>query len=657
VSSKVTPKKPELDIPPALLRLGLDADRLQAMEPEQIREIVKRVKTLGRHARTHGPQTDDELHAYIKKHLGVDIPRTSVCEDHDPPFKFIADVYFERLVVKVGDEEYSVQAALALANRGGSKTHNVAIVHYLNSTFKPGCGCLQFGATEQQGKRCYENIEDWCYEHDENGSRLDGKVKPFILGEPMRSETKWRTGSKVEVVAGSEKAVSGPHPQKAGADEVDQMDRGVWNQSRGMAVAKQATGPLPEFMERFNGMIPPQDIVTSTRNSRNGLMQELLDEVEEDIEQGNIPLFAVFIWCIFETIAEVPNCRGANKDDRERRLAELGRDPCELCTCNKVVKGRWEDGKPRTLEEVCQGKAFKSRGWKPYVDFVSTFKRNTPGTWLLQHECREGEDENNYIKGWTLDAYGVHGYEPKPEYGRIYQGIDWGGTNPHAVLWFQYLTVDVPCLDFKYNPIFLQAGIYVLFKEIYVSGIDAFKLAHQVKAQEDAYRAQYGNRWRVVARFMDPQGRGERIHFGTRGMKGVWPIVTRDKATMITTVQNVVIDDRFAVDVDGAPMFCEEVEVWQKDPKTDKEIDTFNHTMAAWRYGIANSEVLEGKRNPGRGGAATSDGDAATRRARKASAGSHTTSAALRSVKRSGPVSLTGNGRHPTDQFKDPMTR
>jgi hypothetical protein len=79
-------------------------------------------------------------------------------------------------------------------------------------------------------------------------------------------------------------------------------------------------------------------------------------------------------------------------------------------------------------------------------------------------------------------------------------------------------------------------------------------------------------------------------------MKSQWPIKTRDKMRMIETVQNLVIDDRFAVDVEQAEMFCEEIEIWQKNPKTGKELDKFNHAMAAWRYGISNAEVLEQQR-------------------------------------------------------------
>jgi hypothetical protein len=252
-------------------------------------------------------------------------------------------------------------------------------------------------------------------------------------------------------------------------------------------VTNKATGPLPKFMKDLNlDTIPPQDIVTSTRNSRHGLMQELIDEILEDEKEGNIPQFNLFTWCIWETVAEVPNCRGADPVARAKRLAELGMDPTSLCECNRVVKGREVDNEgkvtKRTLEGVCAGKAFRARGWKPYVDLVTTFKRNTKGTWTLQHECREGKDENTYIEDWDLTYYGIRGFKPNPGNGPIYQGIDWGGTNAHAVLWFQYLHVDVPALDYNFEPIFLSSHIYVLFKEIYAASIDTAKLADRVIA-------------------------------------------------------------------------------------------------------------------------------------------------------------------------------
>jgi len=480
----------------------------------------------------------------------------------------------------------------------------------MNSTFKPGCESLTFGATEGQSRRCYSHIEDWCYEHDPETGRRTEIVKPFILDRPLKAHTRWKIGSLVEIVAGSENAVSGPHPAKAHADEIDLMDEPVWNQSRGLAVTNPATGPLPRFMSRFNGMIPPQDIVTSTRNSTTGLMQGLLDEIADDVKNGDIPQFSLRTWCIWECIAEVPNCQNAPRDQRESRLKELGRDPTELCQCHRVAKGYHPDGTRRLLKHECgeigkaspghEYKGFRARGWKPYIDLTQTFKRNTPGTWTLQHLCRTGRNENSYVEGWSLNLYGIRSYEPHPLYGPIYQGIDWGAENPASVLWFQYLTSEVPAIDFEYQPIFLQPGIYVLFKEIYVSGLAAGAIAKRVVKFENEYREKYGARWTVKGRFADPQGKGDRITFANNGLKTSWPVKTRNKERMITTVQNLVSDDRFAVDVDASPSFCMEVEQWQKNPRTNKEVDKHNHAMSAWRYGISNAEIIEG-RNQARG--------------------------------------------------------
>ena len=143
----------------------------------------------------------------------------------------------------------------------------------------------------------------------------------------------------------------------------------------------------------------------------------------------------------------------------------------------------------------------------------------------------------------------------------------------------------------------------MLFKEIYVAGISTETLAQRVINQEQQYRAMLdAPQWSVKGRFCDPAGAGDRLTFFNYGMKSSWPYKTRNKVRMIETVQNIVIDDRMAVDVDQCEMFCEEIEIWQKNPKTDKELDKFNHAMAAWRYAISNAEVLEGAKRKKLGG-------------------------------------------------------
>ncbi len=117
---------------------------LSTLSDQELNELFAAQQQLEAQLRIKGPQTDDELHAWIKEEMGIDIPRVAVCKDHQAPFTFLADVYFERC-----------DAALAVANRGGSKTFIVAVLHWLNSLFKPGCESCTFGAVEQQSFRAY----------------------------------------------------------------------------------------------------------------------------------------------------------------------------------------------------------------------------------------------------------------------------------------------------------------------------------------------------------------------------------------------------------------------------------------------------------------------------------------------------------------------
>jgi hypothetical protein len=220
------------------------------------------------------------------------------------------------------------------------------------------------------------------------------------------------------------------------------------------------------------------------------------------------------------------------------------------------------------------------------------------------------------------------------------------------VLWFQYIRVDVPAYDFNFEPIWLEADMYVGFKEVYTSNLDAPQLAQRVIQIEDQYRAKYGRSWKVEQRFADPAGKGEKISFKRAGIPcGAWPVVTRDKVKMITTVQNLVIDDRWAVDVEGCVNFTQEVESWQKNPKTGKELDKHNHAMAAWRYGVSNTEVIIGNLPP-IGATQTSPqiGESAT-----TSNGGRREETPDR--KHVGPVSLSSGRRHTTDQFRDAVTK
>src|SRR5262245_48145233 len=111
--------------------------RLSSLSRDELLELAKAASVLEQRLHIAGPRDDDELHRWVLENFGLDIPRVAVCEDHDAPFTFFADCYFNR-----------TNSALAMANRGGSKTFMVALLHLANSKFKARCESATVGAIE-----------------------------------------------------------------------------------------------------------------------------------------------------------------------------------------------------------------------------------------------------------------------------------------------------------------------------------------------------------------------------------------------------------------------------------------------------------------------------------------------------------------------------
>lgn len=562
-----------------VLLAGLDQDELVEMQMAAL-EIEQRLVE-------DGPTTDDELWLWVKLNLGIEIPRTPVCDGHGAPFDLLKEAYFSRW-----------PAFLAVGNRGGGKTFIVALLHWLNSEFKPSIESCTFGATEAQSLRCYAHLKDWVY--DDDGNRR-GEISSSIMRETIwKRKPGYRKGSKVEVLAGTPDAVNGPHPQIAHADEVELMRQDTWDESRNMAVSKAVVLQQPGGKEETI-TYQSQEILTSTRKSLHGRMQELMDGVVEAVKLGMKPDYMLIVWCIFEIAKEVPNCQMADDDDRHERLEELGEDPCSKCECHLHMKGTWPDtGKPRLLKDVCKGRLFKSRGYLPYADVVQKFKQNSQFTWEAQQECDKPETENNYLRGFSEERHGLMaweegrplGFTPDPANGRIFESIDWGGTNPHAINLYQLLDFEIEVLDFYEKVTKIKEGTLICFDEIYVSEVGVDDLAKLVKIMEQFYRNRYGDDFVISGRFADPQGKSQRLDFKKAKLPCTWK-TTRDFDTQIEwLLREFWEEDRIRFILGKARMFSAEAQSWQKDPKTGKQIDTFNHCMSNLRYCTANIRTL-----------------------------------------------------------------
>lgn len=532
------------------------------------------------------PETDDELWEWIKRETGYEIPRVAVCPDHCAPFDFIADGFFERKT-----------ALFQLGSREMGKTLGVSILHYCNSVLRPRCESITFGAIEDQAKRAYNHVLSFINTEIEHpDGTIERRPKDIVDGEPKRSETKFKNGSKVEIITGTRSGVNSPHGQKVHADEVDLMDEGkivengVWDESRNISSSKK----LPDGTR-----IQAQDYGTSTRKSVHGRVQQILDEAESAVKAGLEPAWATYSSCIFEAAQEVPNCRSAPPAEREARLRELGEDPCSLCDCDKIAKGEWAEDIPRTLDTVCKGKFFRSRGWMPHADVKRKFRLNTPAVWSAQMECRRPLADGLYLEGWVRERFSVVGWQPRPELGQIWTGTDWGGSAESAVLWSQGpLRVPVT-VQGSMGLVIVPVGSYVVFDELLEANIGATKLGDKVVAKEIAWRRQIPG-FRVSGRFADMAGKQQRDDWRehTPSLRTSWYLPDRAFDSTVECLQDLVTDKHYWID-SRCSRHIDDVESWRQ--KGGKEVhDASSHSPAASRYMHKNVETFT-RRNEQRG--------------------------------------------------------
>lgn len=251
---------------------------------------------------------------------GIDEKEFSILLSEDLWWDFIVDI--ESVGIKKVYDLTVVPTESFIAN--DIIVHNtlgVAIMNYAICETREETDACTFADIEAQSNKSYSYIKKFVYTTDSNGKKV---IKDSIDGDPLRKETRWKNGSKLEVLIGSLSGVNSPHPQKVHADEIDLMDEEVWKESRSMASSR---------VLKNGKVVKAQDIATSTRKSSKGLMQKLIDESAKAEKEGFKPPFKLYASCVYESAQEVPECRGAKKENREKRLVELGKDPCELCDC------------------------------------------------------------------------------------------------------------------------------------------------------------------------------------------------------------------------------------------------------------------------------------------------------------------------------------
>lgn len=552
-------------------------------DPDKLRDLLRSHASLQEAKEKLGPQTKDELNDWIESKTGYRLCEVAVCPGHTSQLDMAWELY-----------SFQVMRVLWVMSRGGGKTSVVSWIDDCQAEHFPGWKVFTIGANKTQGDRKYEYMLPMVVE----GGVIGGKELPHVI-RSTATVTQFKNGSKVEIALGSSKEqANGPRTPRLHRDETELMDPETYRQA----------GNIPAGLKLRDGRYAKAQIIdTSTMKYAGGLIDTQIQQYREAIEKGIRPRMEVRICCLYEVAAENPICRGVPDEQRRARLLELGRDPEEVCDCDTWYSDVWpsEQGtdetdseiedEQRSLESVCQGRFFRSRGHKAFDDVQTLFLENDRETWEAEQECSEPSREGSYIKSYNRTRHGVKGYQPDPENGPIYQGIDYGGTDEHTVLWFQELERPVQVKGFVSSEMrTLPVGATVLFAEIYRGGIGNVALANMVVEREGEWMMSFPG-WRVDERYPDYAAASARKDWSEQCGLITTTRIKKDFLEEVKLVRSLIGNrGNFYVDIKACPIFDKAVRAWRQ--VNGREVhDWSTHPMAALRYYEHNRHVVRRK--------------------------------------------------------------
>ena len=236
--------------------------------PEFLEERAKATPTpeAARLLMSRPPLTKDELWWTVKVLWGVELPRESVCLDHQAPFDAFADAYFGN----------PFSWALWYGSRGTGKSYMLAILALTKAVLLE-IEVTILGGSMAQSQNVQEHVETLM--HAPNAPTQ-------MVEKAIQSKLEFAPGNTIEPLPASQKTVRGPHPHMTLLDEIDEMEKKVYDAAMGQALEK----------ENSRGYTVREMVVaSSTWQNPVGTFQEVIDDAREK----NMPIFT---WCWREVI-------------------------------------------------------------------------------------------------------------------------------------------------------------------------------------------------------------------------------------------------------------------------------------------------------------------------------------------------------------------
>jgi hypothetical protein len=304
-------------------------------------------------------ETAEELHKWLQIFLGIDVPMTSICASHDAPMEYLWRAYRE-----------PAEDLVVWASRGGGKTRLAAALTLLDLLHKPGVQVRILGGSLDQSHRMWDHLKQ----------DIDRAIPQLVDARCSdRRHIQLTNGSRVGVLAQSQRAVRGLRVQKLRCDEVEMFDPRVWRAAQ--FVTRSETG--------VRGTIE----AISTWHRPWGLMKDVLEKAREKKTR-------ILHWCILDVLEKCPPSRSCHG--------------CDL----------WDD---------CGGIA-KTRcdGFFSIDDAIVIKRRSSLDSWQSEMLCRRPSTEGRVFP--TFDE-NVHVIEGEPITGQISLAVDFGFHAPFICLW------------------------------------------------------------------------------------------------------------------------------------------------------------------------------------------------------------------------------
>ena len=532
------------------------------MDEDELLEMAMNLEKVseGTSASTKRPETDDELHQWVIDATGVNIPRVPASAETNAPFEWFSDLFFGR-----------VEAALVVASRSSGKSFLSALFNFTMCYWYKENQCMTVAAIQEQAKNVYDHLRNF-----QNIAADKLQVEIVKPGDSQQSFTKYANNSRFKIVTGSFSSVNGPHDPVVHRDEIELIKPEVYRESLNIETSK---------VNSDGELIKIRTLCTSTRKTSNGLMQKLIDECDAAIENGTKPPFKVY----WTNVYDVTQNQAPNKDTGKYcRVAFPDLSEEEKCNCNLVVSGEWEEGKPRTFEDACNGSLAKAQGFAPIEDAQNVFMKSPQSLWEAQRENKRPYVDEVSIPEFSRRRHGIRNFEPKPEQGSIYNAIDFGGTHPFGISYFQVLDHEIIGENESGTPIRIPQGTKVMFKEIYKGDIGNVEASELIKQYEEKMRIKYGEEWKVKNRFGDKAASAARRDFARWGLPTNWPAITREREVHLERFRTLIQNDQFKFVIEECEMFEEQLSVWHIDGKK-----TFDDMVDSALYNYTNIYAIE----------------------------------------------------------------